>query len=32
MLAQSVLAELPQQVTSYFSYINLPPPHEPINS
>ncbi|XP_077101234.1 copine-3 isoform X2 [Siphateles boraxobius] len=32
ILAQSVLAELPQQVTSYFSYINLPPPHEPINS
>ncbi|XP_048030288.1 copine-3 isoform X2 [Megalobrama amblycephala] len=31
MLAQCVLAELPQQVTSYFSYINLPPPHEPKN-
>lgn len=32
MLAQCVLAELPQQVTSYFSYINLSPPHEPKNS
>ncbi|XP_051737595.1 copine-3 isoform X2 [Ctenopharyngodon idella] len=31
MLAQCVLAELPQQVTSYFSYINLPPPREPKN-
>uniref|UniRef100_A0A8C1BZ31 Copine III n=1 Tax=Cyprinus carpio carpio TaxID=630221 RepID=A0A8C1BZ31_CYPCA len=32
MLAQCVLAELPQQVTSYFRYINLSPPHEPKQS
>ncbi|XP_016301483.1 copine-3-like isoform X2 [Sinocyclocheilus anshuiensis] len=32
MLAQCVLAELPQQVTSYFRYINLSPPQEPKQS
>ena len=28
-LAQSVLAELPQQVASFFSLFKLKPPHEP---
>uniref|UniRef100_A0A673MNU9 Copine-3 n=1 Tax=Sinocyclocheilus rhinocerous TaxID=307959 RepID=A0A673MNU9_9TELE len=32
MLAICVLAELPQQVMSYFRYINLSPPHEPKHS
>ncbi|XP_069007450.1 copine-3-like isoform X2 [Embiotoca jacksoni] len=31
-LAQSVLAELPQQVTSFFSLFKLKPPHEPNSS
>lgn len=31
-LAQCVLAELPQQVVSYFTFKNLQPPHDPTPS